>query len=155
MYSPSVFAEDDENFSEKTKNDLQEEGLDVRKIDKELVDQLSTEEQEWYNKFQNGLMFFSGWKEISEEILTCLPMEERPEAQRLLETLGIRIGTEWSKDNTERKIDTDQLQTWGDKLREARQSGAQQLADRVKKITIEVNDILGPGLNENIASDSP
>ncbi len=153
MSGPSVLAEDNEDFSEKN-HYAQEEGLDVTKIDKELVDQLSTEEQEWYNKFQNGLMFFSGWKEISEEILTCLPMKDRPEAQRLLETLGIRIGTEWSKDNTARKIDTDQLQAWGDRLRKARKSGAQQLADTVTRITTEVNDILNPGLNENIASDS-
>lgn len=142
-------------FAGNTHQYSQEKGIDVTNIDKELLDKLSEEEQEWYHKFQNGLMFFSGWKKTSEEILDCLPVEEQPATQHLLETLGIRIGTEWSKDNSERRIDTDQLQSWGQRLREARKTGARQLADTVKEITVEVNDILDLDSNDTIVSDHP
>lgn len=142
-------------FAENTQHSSQEPGINMTDIDQDLLDELSEEEQEWYTKFQNGIMLFSGWKEISEEILSFLPPEERPETQHLLETLGIRIGTEWSKDNSERRIDTDQLQAWGDKLRLARDTGAPQLADTVKKISDEVNTILDLDPDDNIASDSP
>ncbi len=108
----------------------------------QLLSSLSQEEQEWYQKFQNGLMLFAGWKEISADILKALPPAERPLTEQLLKDLGVRIGTEWSKDNNIRRIDTDQLRSWGDRLRKARQKGDTHLSRTVQAISTEVDELL-------------
>jgi len=155
LHSLPVSATEMKNHSDPTiHSPSQKQVIDVANISEELLGQLTTEEQRWYHKFQNGLLFFSGWKEISEEILTCLPEEKRAETKNLLEYMGIRIGTEWSKANDERKIDTEQLRSWGSRLRKARKNGAPHLSETVRKITIEVDSILKPKSAE-VASDSP
>jgi hypothetical protein len=143
-----------DNISVITEQSHQEQAIDITTMNKEHLGELSEEERHWYGKFQNGLIFFSGWKEISEEILAYLPPEERSEIQHHLEVMGVRIGTEWAKANSERKIDTDQLHTWGNSLRKARKLGARQLSETIKIITLEVDAILEPD-TKKIASDTP
>ena len=108
----------------------------------EILSNLSQKEREWYQKFQDGLMFFSGWKEISENILKELPPDERHFAEQLLENMGVRIGTEWSKHNDIRRIDTGQLRSWGDRLRKARKKGDTHLSQTVRDISAEVDELL-------------
>lgn len=108
----------------------------------EILTNLSQKEREWYQKFQDGLMFFSGWKEISENILKALPPDERHLTEQLLENMGVRIGTEWSKHNDIRRIDTGQLRSWGDRLRKARKKGETHLSQTVKAISAEVDELL-------------
>ncbi len=108
----------------------------------QLVEQLTEEEWHWYDKFQHGLMFFDGWKNISKNILASLPHEEKTGVKKLLDTMGLRIGTEWSKDNNIRKIDTDQLRSWGKRLEKARREKTINLKETVQIISIEVDSIL-------------
>ena len=129
---------------ETIRQSIQKNSIDVAHIDQKRLDHLSDDERQWYNKFQNGLVFFSGWKEISEDILSCIDPDEQPKTKELLETMGIRIGTEWSKDNSVRKIDTEQLQSWGDRLRQARNNGPQYLSATLKALSREVDSILSP-----------
>ncbi|MEE4241246.1 MAG: hypothetical protein V2I36_07255 [Desulfopila sp.] len=127
---------------ESIRQSLEEKSIDVAHIDQKRLKHLSEDEKKWYNKFQNGLVFFSGWKDISEDILACVEPEEQNKTKELLETLGIRIGTEWSKDNTIRRIDTEQLQNWGDMLREARNNGPTYLSAALEELSQEVDSIL-------------
>lgn len=121
---------------------LHDQVIDVSDLHQKHIAQLSNEERDWYNKFQDGLMFFDGWKDISQNILVCLPQEKRGGTRELLEAMGIRIGTEWSKNNETRKINTDQLRSWGDRLKEAQKEGAERLQETVKIISTEVDAIL-------------
>lgn len=103
---------------------------------------LSAEEREWYHKFQKGLLLFDGWEEISQEILACLPQHKQDNAEKLLQTMGRRIGIEWAKDNDTRKIDTEKLRFWGEKLKEAQATGSSQMLNTVRAISAEVNVLL-------------
>jgi hypothetical protein len=129
---------------ETVRQSIQNNSIDVAHIDKKRLERLSDDERQWYDKFQNGLVFFSGWKDISEDILSCIDPDEQTKAKELLETMGIRIGTEWSKDNSVRKINTDQLQDWGNRLRQARNNGPQYLSATLKALSREVDSILSP-----------
>ncbi len=129
---------------ESVRQSIQENSIDVAHIDPKKLEHLSNDERQWYHKFQNGLVLFSGWKDISEDILSCIAADEQRKTKELLETLGVRIGTEWSKDNSVRKIDTEQLQNWGDRLRQARNNGPQYLSATLKALSKEVDTILSP-----------
>jgi len=120
-------------------------------IDNEILKQLSEKEQRWYEKFQEGLTFFDGWKQISEDILLCLTDKEKPDVKILLEKMGVRIGTEWSKSNRIRKIDTDQLHSWGKRIKKARRGGAEELTKTVTVISQEVDAILSQDLSATLA----
>jgi len=142
FFPESIYSQDIQDVAKQSQEESHSEAMDVKNIDQNLLQQLSEDEQHWYAKFQNGLMFFDGWKQISEDILLSLPVDERPEAKALLGTLGIRIGTEWSKDNSIRKIDTDQLHEWGKRLRHAKENGAEILQNELNVISTEVESIL-------------
>ena len=114
----------------------------VDNLNQELLQQLSEEELHWYNKFQHGLMFFDGWKDISKDILANLSYEEKNRVKPLLDSMGLRIGTEWSKANDVRKIDTDQLRNWGKRLKNAQHQGSEYLKETVFLISTEVEAIL-------------
>jgi cation transport regulator ChaB len=103
---------------------------------------LSAEEREWYHKFQKGLLLFDGWEEISKEILASLPQHKQDTAEKLLQTMGQRIGIEWAKDNDTRRIDTEKLRFWGELLKEAQATGASQMLGTVRAISAEVNALL-------------
>lgn len=128
--------------------------LDMTSIDNKILSQLSEKEQQWYAKFHDGLTFFDGWKQISEDILLCLPEKEKPNAKILLEKMGIRMGIEWSKSNRIRKIDTDQLHSWGKRIKKARRGGAEELSKTVAVISQEVDAILSHNLSANLADRS-
>ena len=107
------------------------------------VDQLSAEEKEWFDVFQNGTIFTRGWQEITEDILSTTPPELREKQQVALEKLGRKIGYEWSKDNSVRKIDTKMLQTWGRLLQDTAGENPQQ----VKEVIVEIDQTVGLLLN--------
>lgn len=116
--------------------------IDIGKIDEKSLSKLSKEEQDWYKKFQDGLLFFDGWQQISNEILSGIAPEEKENAHFLLKTIGVKIGTEWCKDNSIRKIDTDQLRNWGKTLRKVREEDPKLLINTLKSIDTEVDTVL-------------
>ncbi len=81
------------------------------------LEHLSAEEKKWFAKFQKGTFYAQGWKGITADIIKKTPEELRPEQQIALESLGFKIGCEWSKSNKIRKIDNDMLRQWGDQLK--------------------------------------
>lgn len=104
--------------------------------------QLSQTEKEWYKKFQNGIPFFDGWKQISHKIIKKFPDTEQVTLKRNLRNLGDKIGIEWCKDNTIRKINTQMLREWGKKINSAVDRGKNHLLVTINTVEREVDSIL-------------
>ncbi len=121
---------------------LQRGRSNVLEIGPEVLDQLNEQEREWYRCFQEGVLFFDGWSAISEELLKIFPEEQWPSRQIMMQRLGIKIGTEWAKDNETRKIDTDMIEQWGELLRGACRQGADETLAVLQKIEKRVDDLL-------------
>ncbi len=60
----------------------------------------------------------------------------------MVQRLGIKIGTEWCKDNEIRKIDNPMLQSWGKRLHESIKSGHEILTQTLHEIEDEVDMLL-------------
>ncbi len=99
-------------------------------------------QKEWYKKFYEGTFLIKGWKDRMNEILKGLSPEDREEMADLLESLGKKIGMEWARENHVRKINTVQLQSWGNDLQSAKRKGAKALAGRIHKLNEEVDKML-------------
>lgn len=145
LYNNAAFSDESETTSTTADYFTKQETLEMNEIDTYLLENLTEKERNWYHKFQNGLMFFNGWKQISADILSSLPNGQKPETQNFLEEMGLRIGMEWCKENSIRKIDTDQLRSWGNRLRKARKNGADNLSEAVRNIADEVDFLLENG----------
>ncbi len=104
--------------------------------------QLSAEEQEWFEVFQEGTFFARGWREITDDILAETPPELQEKQRIALAKLGRKIGYEWSKDNTVRKIDTNMLQKWGKLLQNTAGENPQQLKEVIAEIDQKVGLLL-------------
>lgn len=138
---PSILlANENDNGTSPIKSEMG--SIDVANLDQDAFNNLSEEEKKWYLKFQQGLMFFDGWQEISEEILTAVPSEDHTDTGFLLKTIGVKIGTEWCKDNSVRKIHTDDLRSWGKRLRKVKDETPAFVVDTLEAIGSEVDDIL-------------
>ena len=103
---------------------------------------LSAEEQRWFKVFQDGNFISEGWQEISAEILTKTPPEQRSAQKEALENLGTKIGMEWSRPNGVRKVDSSMLLEWGNILRKTARTNPQQLAKAIEYIDQEVDAVL-------------
>ena len=87
-------------------------------------------------------MLADGWVDISKDILAKLPAEEQPEHQKSLLQLGDKIGREWAKNNSTRKIDTDMLKKWGKQLKDASKKDPESLTLAITSIDRQVDGIL-------------
>ncbi|MCW5211375.1 hypothetical protein VU04_00505 [Desulfobulbus sp. TB] len=104
---------------------------------------LSAEEQEWFTTFQEGTFYAQGWKDITSKILDKITKEsEKKKLRRSLNLLGIRIGCEWSKDNSVRKINTDMLEQWGAKLQKTAEEKPDELPILIANIRQKVFDLV-------------
>jgi hypothetical protein len=103
---------------------------------------MNPEEAQNYQKFLRGNFLIKGWESRMKEILAVIPEQNKPEMKRLLADLGEKIGTEWAKHNTVRKIDSFMLQHWGSELKEAKKNGKNQLVEKIKEIDRKVDEIL-------------
>ena len=110
--------------------------------DPPTLENLSLEEQRWFNTFLEGTLLIDGWKEITEEILASTPQELRENQRKHLDQLGTKIGLEWSRDNATRRVDNGKLQQWGEILKKTAKKNPEQLAEVIASIDQEVNNIL-------------
>ena len=106
------------------------------------VDKLSPEEKEWFAKFLEGSLFVQGWKGITADILAKTPEDLQEEQRLALETLGTKIGCEWSKNNDTRKIDTDMLKQWGKQLKQTVTDNPHQVSQVIAEINQRVAMLL-------------
>ena len=102
----------------------------------------SSEQEGWFKTFQDGNILSKGWREISAEIMTDLPPEQRSSQKVLLDDLGRKIGMEWSRPNSVRRINSRMLIHWGDELRKVAHQNPGQLAATIACINREVDSIL-------------
>ncbi len=105
----------------------------------EDVANLTPGERKWYHRFQEGIPFFDGWKKITRAVVGKFPEHEREKMLAAMQSLGIKIGYEWCRDNRVRKVDTEMLMAWGRDMRKAGAENYVQLAKVVYKIDNEIN----------------
>ncbi len=108
----------------------------------DLLDTLSPGEKKWFERFQDGAPFLDGWKKITQAVVAKFPEHERAQRLAVMRELGLKIGSEWSRDDHVRKVDTDMLRAWGKELRQAGAENHLQLAKVLFKIEREVNHLL-------------
>ncbi|CAK8712626.1 hypothetical protein KKHLCK_01645 [Candidatus Electrothrix laxa] len=105
--------------------------------------QLSENEKEWFTTFQEGTFYVQGWKEITSKILEKIKQEnKKKELQQSLNYLGIRIGCEWSKNNSIRKINTDMLEQWGSELQKIAEEKPDELPVLIANIRQKVFELV-------------
>lgn len=108
----------------------------------ELLETLSPGEKKWFQRFQEGVPLFSGWKKITQSVVEKFPENERDQRMAIMRELGVKIGSEWSRDDRIRKVDTDMLRLWGKELRLAGAENHLQIAEVMFKIEREINSLL-------------
>ena len=99
-------------------------------------------EEERYRTFLKGTFLIKGWNARAEEILQAVDRKDRGEMEALLSVLGEKIGREWAKDPRTRKIDIAMLQQWGKELKSASERGGAMVAERVRRLEGEVDELL-------------
>ncbi len=115
---------------------------DVSINDHPELTQLSAEERKWFRIFQEGNFLADGWQAITKKILASTPKAERAQRRIALEKLGYKIGLEWSKSNDIRKIDTQMLKEWGNRLKKVARKNPEQIPDLIASINREIDRIL-------------
>jgi len=110
--------------------------------DPEILEALNSAEKEWYKKFYHGVFFFDGWEKISKSILAQFPPTEKERQKDFLKQLGMKIGTEWSRDNDIRRIDTCMLRSWGKKFQSAAEESPLKLTQVLEDINNDVDRVL-------------
>ena len=99
-------------------------------------------EEEWFRKFYEGTFLIKGWRTRMKELLQPFSPAEKEKLQGLLDNLGERIGREWARDNRVRRVDTPLLQKWGQDLTKAKREGPEILAEAIRTLNTEVDDLL-------------
>ncbi|MBF0257479.1 MAG: hypothetical protein HQK62_01360 [Desulfamplus sp.] len=102
----------------------------------------SREEENWFKKFQEGTFLVKGWKSRIKDTLKPFSSPEKENLHQQLEILGEKIGREWSRDNSLRRIDTPMLQKWGNDLLAAKDGGSEILVSEIKRLNAEVERLL-------------
>jgi hypothetical protein len=108
----------------------------------QAAEQLSAREKAWFDTFQKGTLYARGWRDISSELVAKAPAEIKSDLQQRLETLGLKIGREWSKSNDIRKIDSSMLRQWGDMLQQAAERQPEHIPQVVAKLDQKVVALL-------------
>jgi len=82
----------------------------------------------WYVRFWTGsckelrVVCLSGapyWGEIMQRLLANVPADRQEKLRTRLILLGQRIGYEWAKENSVRRIDNDHIKTWSADLKQS------------------------------------
>ena len=107
-----------------------------------VPDGLNEDEKHWYMKFQEGNFLVDGWQDITDSILDKTPEALRKDQKRLLDNLGVKIGTEWCKNNEVRKVDTSKLKEWGKSIKQTAKTDPDNLHSLLVSINNEVDSIL-------------
>jgi len=109
--------------------------------------QSETEYLEWVLSFYQGnLAYQSGWQDIQGYVYEAPAPEAEQELLEQLSLLGIAIGSEWSKHNGVRQIDTRMLSLWGSTIQLAPDFDTQK--QTVEVIAIDIDLLLSGSLSK-------
>lgn len=101
----------------------------------------------WVTRFYTGSGPAPGWLDMTEQVLERLPPGQRANIEARLFELGGRIGAEWAKDNSVRRINTRAGGVWRDALLEAlAQDDLDAFLDR---LSTDVDALLDGTLDED------
>jgi hypothetical protein len=102
---------------------------------------------EWVLRFYEGYTGVPGWLDMTEQVLGRLPVQDRERIGARLSELGARIGREWAKDNTVRRLDTRSAAAWRDALLEA--LSRNELDGYLDRLTVDVDALLTGALDKS------
>ena len=109
--------------------------------------QSETEYLQWVLSFYQGnLAYQSGWQDIQGYVFEAPAPEAEQELLMQLSRLGIAIGSEWSKHNDIRQIDTRMLSLWGSTIQLAPDFDTQK--QTVEVIATDIDLLLGGSLRK-------
>lgn len=109
--------------------------------------QSETEYLEWVLSFYQGnLAYQSGWQDIQGYVYEAPAPEAAQELLARLSLLGIAIGSEWSKHNDIRQIDTRMLSLWGSTIQLAPDFDTQK--QTVEVIATDIDLLLSGSLRK-------
>lgn len=115
--------------------------------------QSQTEYLEWVLSFYQGnLAYQSGWLDIADYLIEAPDEAQDMNLMAQLQSLGVAIGSEWSKHNDVRLIDTRMLSLWGSTIQLA--SDYQQQRQSIEAIVEDVERILSGDLAEEEILDT-
>ena len=109
--------------------------------------QSETEYLGWVLSFYQGnLAYQSGWQDIQGYVYEAPAREAEQALLEQLSLLGIAIGSEWSKHNDVRQIDTRMLSLWGSTIQLAPDFDTQK--QTVEVIAIDIDLLLSGSLSK-------
>jgi hypothetical protein len=109
--------------------------------------QSETEYLEWVLSFYQGnLAYQSGWEDIQSYVYEAPAPKAEQELLEQLSLLGIALGSEWSKHNDFRQIDTRMLSLWGSTIQLAPDFDTQK--QTVELIATDVDLLLSGSLRK-------
>ena len=114
----------------------------IPELSPELKAKLTPSELKWFRTFFTGNLLSRGWNAITEEVLAKTPPELRASQAERMRILGIKIGLEWCKDNSVRRVDNAKLREWGKRLKQVVKKNPHQLPETIALIDQEVESLL-------------
>lgn len=124
-------------------NEVQASGLEALSgVQYTIPAHLSSSERSWFKTFQEGNLVSDGWQKISADILARTPEKDRPAQKAALASLGMKIGLDWCRSNSERKVTTSMLREWGDILKKTAHKSPHRLRQVIAMIDQEVDEVL-------------
>ena len=93
---------------------------------------------DYVQQFYNGNFFVSGWLGQTDDIVGYIDKKNVDSVKAVRERmarLGFKVAAEWAKDNSVRKINSDDLKKWGEQLKTAAKADKHDGAEIIKAIT--------------------
>ena len=100
------------------------------------------EHEKWLKIFFEGNFLIPGWNDRKKEILSAV-IRKKADAERLLDQLGELIGREWARDNSVRRISTEDVRRWGQDIVRAKRLSEEEILEKLGVIRNEVLGRLG------------
>ncbi len=101
----------------------------------------------WVMRFYTGYRAVPGWLQMTEQVMQRLRPEERAVTSARLFELGARIGAEWAKDNSVRRLTTRSAGVWRDALLEA--LSRDELGAYLDRLSADVDALLAGELGND------
>jgi hypothetical protein len=101
----------------------------------------------WVTRFYAGYGAVPGWLSMTEQVIERLPSAEHDAIEARLFELGRRIGAEWAKDNSVRRLNTRSAGVWRDALLEA--FARRELNAYLDRLAADVDALLSGDLNND------
>ena len=103
---------------------------------------------DWVHQYYNGAMFTQGWSDREKRLLSRLSDSGKTTVIPQLNAVGFLVCGEWSKDNSVRRIDTNDLSQLGnilDNAARADDGSGKSISQALTKLRTRIDQILSKG----------